>query len=154
MSLEPTQEPLSGPDGPVASYEPVKPSLDTSAGELTAPALGSTSGFTLLIEFCDRCRWCARSFNAEADRLKRFDRLHRATWVQTELFTTFPSPASPNDEAGLSAITLMPCNKEETAGRWRVWLYSEGGKEPVLLWDRKTEGGFGELVRLHLLIRH
>jgi hypothetical protein len=43
----------------------------------------------------------------------------------------------------------MPCNKQETAGRWRVWLCSEGGTEPKLLWDRKTEQGFGELVRRH-----
>ena len=38
----------------------------------------------------------------------------------------------------------MPLNAEDTAGRFRVWLFLEG-KPPVLVWDRKVEGGFPEL---------
>lgn len=74
-------------------------------------------------------------------------RLHRASWVSTELFLTFPSPA-------LKAVTLIPLNAEETAGRFRVWLYVHGS-EPILAWDRKVEGGFPELkvlVRLVLIL--
>lgn len=64
-------------------------------------------------------------------------RLHRATWVSTELFLTFPPPA-------LKAISIVPLNSEETGGRFRVWLNLEGSP-PHLMWDRKTEGGFPEL---------
>ncbi len=38
----------------------------------------------------------------------------------------------------------MPLNAEDTAGRFRVWLFLDG-KHPVLVWDRKVEGGFPEL---------
>ncbi|KAG6335300.1 hypothetical protein ID866_3784 [Astraeus odoratus] len=75
---------------------------------------------TITIEFCDRCRW-----------------LHRATWVSTELLLTFPSPA-------LKAVTVLPLNADDTAGRFRVWLNVENGP-PQLMWDRKVEGGFPEL---------
>ncbi|KAI0721852.1 hypothetical protein C8T65DRAFT_629396, partial [Cerioporus squamosus] len=64
-------------------------------------------------------------------------RLHRATWTSTELFLTFPTPA-------IKAISIMPLNAEDTAGRFRVWLFLDG-KPPVLVWDRKVEGGFPEL---------
>jgi len=67
-------------------------------------------------------------------------RLHRATWLSTELFLTFPPPA-------LKGITLLPLNDNETAGRFRVWL-SIGSEPPILIWDRKTEGGFPELKEL------
>ncbi|KDR83325.1 hypothetical protein GALMADRAFT_132790 [Galerina marginata CBS 339.88] len=76
---------------------------------------------TVTIEFCDRCRW-----------------LHRASWVQTELFLTFPPPA-------IGSIALIPLNKDETAGRFRVWLSIPGLDAPLLVWDRKVEGGFPEL---------
>lgn len=67
-------------------------------------------------------------------------RLHRASWTQTELFLTFPPPT-------IESITLIPLNSEETAGRFRVWLYRE--TEPAqLMWDRKVEGGFPELKLL------
>jgi predicted Rdx family selenoprotein len=74
-------------------------------------------------------------------------RLHRATWLSTELFLTFPPPV-------LHTITLVPLNSEDTAGRFRVWLsLGPGGDEgeaqgiptPVVVWDRKKEGGFPEL---------
>lgn len=63
-------------------------------------------------------------------------RLHRATWIQTELFLSFPPPT-------IASITLFPLNAEDTAGRFRVWLTT--GDEQKLVWDRKTEGGFPEL---------
>ena len=62
--------------------------------------------------------------------------MHRATWVSTELFLTFPPPA-------IKGIYLVPLTSEETAGRFRVWLSLETG--PQLIWDRKIEGGFPEL---------
>ncbi|KAG2158869.1 Rdx family-domain-containing protein [Suillus bovinus] len=83
---------------------------------------------SIIIEFCDRCRW-----------------LHRATWVSTELFLTFPPPA-------LKAISIIPLNSEETGGRFRVWLNLEGSP-PQLMWDRKIEGGFPELKGLKQRIR-
>lgn len=64
-------------------------------------------------------------------------RLHRASWVQTELFLTFPPPT-------LGCATLIPRNSDETSGRFRVWL-SVGSEPPQLMWDRKVEGGFPEL---------
>jgi len=82
---------------------------------------------SVMIEFCDRCRW-----------------LHRASWVSTELMITFPSPL-------LKSVHIIPLNSEDTGGRFRVWL-SNGG-EPVLMWDRKIEGGFPELKDLKQRIR-
>ncbi|KAF8138204.1 Rdx family-domain-containing protein [Boletus edulis] len=82
----------------------------------------------VVIEFCDRCRW-----------------LHRATWVSTELLLTFPSPA-------LAAVSVMPLNSEDTAGRFRVWL-EVGDGTPILMWDRKLNGGFPELKELKQRIR-
>ncbi|KAG2082251.1 hypothetical protein BD769DRAFT_1289532, partial [Suillus cothurnatus] len=70
--------------------------------------------------------------------------LHRATWVSTELFLTFPLPA-------LKAISLIPLNSEEIGGRFRVWLNLEG--LPQLMWDRESEGGFPELKGLKQRIR-
>ncbi|TCD71324.1 hypothetical protein EIP91_011095 [Steccherinum ochraceum] len=63
--------------------------------------------------------------------------LHRASWVSTELLITFPSPT-------VKAITIMPHSTEKTAGRFRVWLFMED-QQPILMWDRKVEGGFPEL---------
>lgn len=66
-------------------------------------------------------------------------RLHRATWVSTELLLTFPPPA-------LNGVHIIPLNSEDTAGRFRVWLSTENGL--VLAWDRKIKGGFPELKEL------
>ncbi|KZT26941.1 hypothetical protein NEOLEDRAFT_1062045 [Neolentinus lepideus HHB14362 ss-1] len=85
-------------------------------------------GPSIAIEFCDRCRW-----------------LHRATWLSTELFLTFPPPT-------LKGITLMPMSADETAGRFRVWLFLHG-EQPHLIWDRKVEGGFPELKVLKQRVR-
>ncbi|TFK43148.1 Rdx family-domain-containing protein [Crucibulum laeve] len=98
--------------------------LDVSTFVIPEP-LSTT---TVMIEFCDRCRW-----------------LHRATWVQTELFLTFPPP-------NIGCISLFPRNVEETSGRFRVWL-SIGNEPPKLVWDRKVEGGFPELKVLKQRIR-
>ncbi|KAF8803874.1 hypothetical protein BYT27DRAFT_7195214 [Phlegmacium glaucopus] len=84
---------------------------------------------TITIEFCDRCRW-----------------LHRASWVQTELFLTFPPPT-------IGTISLIPLHNEETAGRFRVWLSIPDFDSPQLMWDRKAEGGFPELKVLKQRIR-
>ena len=43
-------------------------------------------------------------------------RLHRAMWVSTELMITFPTPV-------IKSITVVPLSSEDTAGRFRVWLY-------------------------------
>ncbi|KAF9221885.1 hypothetical protein BS17DRAFT_756487 [Gyrodon lividus] len=83
---------------------------------------------SITIEFCDRCRW-----------------LHRATWVSTELLLTFPPPA-------LKAVSTMPLNADDTAGRFRVWL-NVVNDAPILIWDRKVEGGFPELKVLKQRIR-
>ncbi|EMD40553.1 hypothetical protein CERSUDRAFT_40663, partial [Gelatoporia subvermispora B] len=84
-------------------------------------------GPSIIVEFCDRFR------------------LHRASWVSTELLLTFPTPT-------VKAISLIPLSSEETAGRFRVWLYLDG-QPPALMWDRKTEGGFPELKVLKQRIR-
>ncbi|CAO1627779.1 unnamed protein product [Parajaminaea phylloscopi] len=94
--------------------------------------------WSIVIEFCDRCRW-----------------LHRAVWVQTELFLTFgPKPPSDSNHAqasGVRSVTLLPMTEDDTAGRFRVWIY--GGESPVCAWDRKTQGGFPELKLLKQRIR-
>ncbi|KAH9894291.1 Rdx family-domain-containing protein [Cubamyces lactineus] len=104
--------------------QPVTASIDPSTFVPPPPDLAPT----ITIEFCDRCRW-----------------LHRASWVSTELFLTFPSPT-------LKAITIVPLNAEDTAGRFRVWL-SLANQPPILVWDRKVEGGFPELKVLKQRIR-
>ncbi|KAI9001222.1 Rdx family-domain-containing protein [Trametes punicea] len=119
------------PDEQQNSSDTVQLPITTPASPLdpttfVPPAPSITPSIT--IEFCDRCR-----------------RLHRATWVSTELFLTFPTPA-------LRSITIMPLNAEDTAGRFRVWLFLDD-KPPVLVWDRKVEGGFPELKVLKQRIR-
>ncbi|KAG8984181.1 hypothetical protein FRB90_005483, partial [Tulasnella sp. 427] len=104
---------------------------------------------SITIEFCDR-------FDSSVDGNVLQTRLHRATWVQTELFLTFPPPI-------LRGITLLPLNSPETGGRFRVWLrwspVTSAESETAtpaptpgdvvlaneLLWDRKVEGSFPEL---------
>ncbi|KAK4686404.1 selenoprotein W-related protein, partial [Tremellales sp. Uapishka_1] len=102
-------------------------SSETPVETFVAPPITYPS---IIIEFCDRCRWAPR-----------------ATWVQTELFLTFPNPL-------LRSITLQPLNAPETGGRFRVWLDGGVGKGYELVWDRKTEGGFPELKVLKQRIRN
>lgn len=58
-------------------------------------------------------------------------RAPRATWIQTELFLTFPTPV-------IRAITLIPLTSPETGGRFRVWLDKGIGGVAELVWDRKV----------------
>ncbi|KAF9649644.1 hypothetical protein BDM02DRAFT_3094452 [Thelephora ganbajun] len=81
----------------------------------------------IVIEFCNRVH-----------------RLHRTQWVATELFLTFPPPE-------LASISVVPLTSDETAGRFRVWVFTD--HSPVLVWDRKVEGGFPELKVLKQRIR-
>lgn len=74
--------------------------------------------------------------SAAAHTLRHRDRLHRAQWVATELFLTFPPPE-------LASITVVPLTSDEAAGRFRVWVFTDAN--PTLVWDRKVEGGFPEL---------
>lgn len=39
----------------------------------------------------------------------------------------------------------MPRSDAATAGRFRVWLYQPGKASPILVHDRKTDGGFAEV---------
>ncbi|KAN0097704.1 Rdx family domain containing protein [Tylopilus felleus] len=82
----------------------------------------------VVIEFCDRLRISVA-----------------ATWVSTELLLTFPPPA-------LRAVSVTPLTSEDTAGRFRVWLETGDGS-PILIWDRKVNGGFPELKVLKQRIR-
>jgi hypothetical protein len=63
------------------------------------------------------------------ERLRLRSRAPRATWIQTELFLTFPTPM-------IRSITLIPLTTEETGGRFRVWL--DLGDRVELIWDRKV----------------
>lgn len=58
-------------------------------------------------------------------------RAPRASWIQTELLLTFPTPA-------VRTITLIPLKAEETGGRFRVWVDLGDGANPHLVWDRKV----------------
>lgn len=73
------------------------------------------------------------------------DRAPRASWTQTELLLTFPTPA-------IRTSSLQPLTSPETGGRFRVWL--DMGEGFQLIWDRKTEGGFPELKVLKQRVRN
>ncbi|KAG7529421.1 hypothetical protein FFLO_05649 [Filobasidium floriforme] len=118
-----------------------------NAATFSPPSLAV--GPNVYIEYCDRVSLAPR-----------------ATWIQTELFLTFPSPT-------LASITILP--SVENAGRFRVWMNNlslpngegEDGKSKmkvpegvvvkedgwVLVSDRKIEGGFPELKTLKQRIR-
>ncbi|WVQ78435.1 hypothetical protein IAT38_000521 [Cryptococcus sp. DSM 104549] len=129
---------LAGPhsaDSPAPSA-PAKTEAATPASSATeaqadfvAPDLRDVKP-SVIIEFCDRCRWAPR-----------------ASWIQTELFLTFQNPL-------LRSITLMPLNAPETGGRFRVWVDVGKGAGEQLVWDRQTEGGFPELKILKQRIRN
>jgi len=109
----------------------IEDAVDSSS--FIPPHLPSTDP-AIVIEFCHKCRW-----------------LHRATWIQTELFVTFPPPV-------LKSITLIPLNTPETGGRFRVWLFTKAKENSScssveLVWDRKTQNGFPELKDLKQRIR-
>ena len=103
----------------------------------------SATGFVILLsekitklKSLLKCRWFDNCLLLHSLNTSLTFISHRATWIQTELFLSFPPPA-------IASITLFPLNAEDTAGRFRVWLTS--GDEQKLVWDRKTEGGFPEL---------
>ena len=133
------------PSNPGSSHTPPPSTIaaqshppSTSAPDDIRPPAALKPSIT--IEFCDRCRWCVafllssspgscESRRLGSSKLVHCHRAPRATWIQTELFLTFPNPA-------LRAITLQPLNAPETGGRFRVWLDSGEGDE--LVWDRKV----------------
>lgn len=157
-----TCAPSSGPTGPEDPLD-----WHTFPLPLAPNAFPTALSPTIVIEFCNRCRW-----------------QHRATWIQTELFVTFEDKPSDQQSGGkysvphgLKSIQLIPCNAPETAGRFRIWLYSEadtdslaadtsstpssphgiaatqGNSQVVLLWDRKIRQGFPELKDIKQIIR-
>ncbi|EPQ27777.1 uncharacterized protein PFL1_04522 [Pseudozyma flocculosa PF-1] len=93
------------------------PPLSHIAGDLPSPSL--------VIEFCHRCRFYPR-----------------ASWIQTELWLTFPPdescilppPSSSVSKEGgkggqdqkkeghINAILLLPRTSQETGGRFRIWI--------------------------------
>ncbi|KIR28708.1 selenoprotein W [Cryptococcus deuterogattii 99/473] len=93
---------------------PLTPAITTQTGQDFKSPDSREVKPSVVIEFCDRCRWAPR-----------------ATWIQTELFLTFPNPI-------LRSITLMPLNAPETGGRFRVWVDVGKGKGDELVWDRKV----------------
>ncbi|KDN39911.1 hypothetical protein K437DRAFT_275863 [Tilletiaria anomala UBC 951] len=140
------------PDGPLVQA-PAEVASDPST--FTCPVTPGGSLFptpSIVIEYCDRCRW-----------------QHRATWIQTELFLTFAPPkakepaSNVSGGASIKSIMLVPLTADETAGRFRVWLLHQPKSDQAqqrqqsmqtdLVWDRKTAGAFPELKELKQLIR-
>ncbi len=78
----------------------------------------------MTITYCTQCRW-----------------LMRAAWVAQELLQTF--------RTRIGEVALVP----GTGGVFRVELVRAPGEEPVLLWDRKAEGGFPEIPPLKIAVR-
>jgi predicted Rdx family selenoprotein len=120
---------------------------------------------TLVIEYCDRVRilpvagsrTCStdlalvpmvsltRSSNTHSDG-SGVHRLHRATWIATEISITFPSPM-------IRTISLVATPAPAPAGRFRVWLLEDPNEEnkvgaSSVIWDRKVDNGFPELKAL------
>ncbi|PWN44866.1 hypothetical protein IE81DRAFT_310013 [Ceraceosorus guamensis] len=125
-----SQVPSSLPDSKAPTDLPLSiPSYDFPA-PLQASNSSSSTTPSLIIEFCDRCRW-----------------LHRASWVQTELLITFTSGG-----AVLRSSTLIPMTMDETAGRFRVWIITSHN-QTICISDRKSEGGFPEVKVLKQRIR-
>ncbi|KAF8322208.1 hypothetical protein DL93DRAFT_2072078 [Clavulina sp. PMI_390] len=117
---------------PAPAPPPVPASEDVMDPSTFLPPILSSITPSVIIEYCDRCRW-----------------LHRATWTQTELYLTFPAPA-------IKSITLIGHNSADTGGRFRIWLtYAPAvdAVSTVLIWDRKTRGGFPELKEVKQIIR-
>ncbi len=84
----------------------------------------TSSDARVTVTYCTQCRW-----------------LMRAAWVAQELLQTF--------RTRLGEVALVP----GTGGVFRVELVPSSGAEPVLLWDRKAEGGFPEIPPLKKAIR-
>jgi selT/selW/selH-like putative selenoprotein len=65
------------------------------------------------IHFCTGCKWNLR-----------------AAWYLQELLSTFGNQ--------LGEVALLPAS----SGTFVIELVTEEGAKPILLWDRKTNGGF------------
>jgi selenoprotein W-related protein len=76
------------------------------------------AGPSVTISYCTQCRW-----------------LLRATWLTSELLTTFGSD--------LGEVVLRP----GVGGIFQVAVDGE------LIWDRKADGGFPELAELKRVVR-
>ncbi|PWN86667.1 hypothetical protein FA10DRAFT_270039 [Acaromyces ingoldii] len=109
----------------------------------SAPLCQSLPDFTVVIEFCNRSKW-----------------LHRAIWIQTELFLSFPKastrstieepPTKASSEGFIEAIMLHPQSASDTAGRFRVLLHLG---ETKTIWDRQIRGSFPDLKELKQIMR-
>lgn len=82
------------------------------------PAAAPRAGARVEITYCTQCRW-----------------LLRATWLASELLTTFSTD--------LGEVALVP----GTGGVFRVRLGD------AVVWDRTVDGGFPELADLKRVVR-
>ncbi|SDS08010.1 selenoprotein W-related protein [Friedmanniella luteola] len=82
------------------------------------PATAPRAGARVEITYCTQCRW-----------------LLRATWLASELLTTFTTD--------LGEVALVP----GTGGVFRVRLDDD------VVWDRAVDGGFPELADLKRVVR-
>ncbi len=146
VSVEPTTTPAHSNSLDPTTFVPPSPSIFPSITIEFCDRVTIFSGNTLMkhseepscsVDGALCVDLCKAEKAAPLNLHRSFTRLHRATWTSTELFLTFPTPA-------IRAINIIPLNAEDTAGRFRVWLFLDG-RLPVLVWDRKVEGGFPEL---------
>eukprot|EP00656_Telonema_subtile_P041159 TRINITY_DN4627_c0_g1_i2.p1 TRINITY_DN4627_c0_g1~~TRINITY_DN4627_c0_g1_i2.p1 ORF type:complete len:144 (+),score=23.31 TRINITY_DN4627_c0_g1_i2:205-636(+) len=100
-----------------------------------SPIGGPDEGVDVSIEYCVGCRWMLRS-----------------TWIAQELLETFASSRIEEVDRQLSSVRLVP-SKGQGGGVFRVTALKQGQVNPVLLWDRKTEGRFPEAKELKQLLR-
>ncbi|KAI5301468.1 hypothetical protein KEM56_001693 [Ascosphaera pollenicola] len=85
----------------------------------------------ITIKYCTQCKWMLRAAYFAQELLQTFS---------TSLGEVALVPAT----GGVFTVSILP--EKETAGRTPEY-------EEVVLWDRKTEGGFPETKRLKALVR-
>lgn len=93
----------------------------------------ATASYQLTVEYCTGCRWGLRSF-----------------WLGQELLSTFAK------DPALSAVTLQPSRPSvNEAARFRISLskVNQDNDPPLVIWDRKEQGGFPESKLLKQLVR-
>ncbi|EAW08214.1 SelT/SelW/SelH family protein [Aspergillus clavatus NRRL 1] len=107
--------------------EPITP-LESNA----PPPLQSTTSSSsithprITIQYCTQCKW-----------------MLRAAYFAQELLSTFGT--------GIGEVALVPA----TGGLFRVTIWGGRGLgDGVVLWDRKTEGGFPEVKVLKARVRN
>lgn len=77
------------------------------------------------IAYCTQCSW-----------------LLRASWMASELLSTFSEE--------LDRVALLP----RTGGTFAITATAgSAGAEPVLVWDRREDGGFPEISELKRRVR-